>query len=136
MNEIVSLTLMDTLSIVMIGMEIWLGERRQETWWVCIIISKKEFHGLLYFNDIYDISFTEMVLKKENDFIKIVYKNKFAHKFIELSDLVHESSNFFVWSNFILQILQSIYFVMYKNCIYKVNVSIYIHNFYFVENQK
>lgn len=66
----------------------------------------------------------------------IVYKNKFAHKFIELSDLVHESSNFFVWSNFILQILQSIYFVMYKNCIYKVNVSIYIHNFYFVENQK
>lgn len=91
---------------------------------------------MLYFNDIYDISFTEMVLKKENDFIKIVYKNKFAHKFIELSDLVHESSNFFVWSNFILQILQSIYFVMYKNCIYKVNVSIYIHNFYFVENQK
>lgn len=32
----------------------------------------------------------------------IVYKNKFVYKFVELSDLIHESSNLFVWSNFIL----------------------------------
>lgn len=39
----------------------------------------------------------------------IVYKNKFVYKFVELSDLIHESSNLFVWSNFILQITKHIF---------------------------